>query len=162
MRLKRRIPDYLETIELLLSNPATKVDFGNYHFKVLCFLFAVEGEDTVLSRLFMKRNGTDSDPAVHGPEGTHQAIIRTLTADKDFDVDRQDNVGRTLLSYAAQEGCTRVLRALMETGRVNVTLRDHNGQSPVDWAMRSRCRETLPLMRAPILVCMTWNIFWEI
>jgi ankyrin repeat protein len=145
MGLKHRIPGYLKTIELLLSNPATTVDFGNYHLKILCFRFALKGEETVLSRLLMKRNGIESNP-VNSPEERHEAIIRMLAADEDFDVDRPDDIGRTLLSYAAQAGCTYAVKALLETGRVNVVLKDDNGRPPLYWAVRSRCQETLQLV----------------
>jgi len=82
-------------------------------------------------------------------------MVRPLVQFHGIEVDTQDADGRTPLSLAAERGHCNVVRILSKRG-ANRELKDSNGQSPVDYALRHgpvthRCilRNWMPWSRDP-------------
>ena len=82
-------------------------------------------------------------------------MVRPLVQFHGIEVDTQDADGRTPLSLAAERGHCNVVRILSKRG-ANRELKDSNGQSPVDYALRHgpvthRCilRNWIPWPRDP-------------
>lgn len=62
-----------------------------------------------------------------------------------MDVDLKDNDGRTLLSYAAEEGNEAIVKLLFEQGNVNVDSKGDDGRTPLSAQCRHEAAVSLLL-----------------
>ncbi|OCT48904.1 Ankyrin repeat protein [Cladophialophora carrionii] len=136
--------------KLLLDNDA-QLNFkhDNSHLTEFPLLWAAETGHKEVVRLLLEAgvdpSAKDSfgDDAISlaakwgfsGTLGTGQAAVVSLLLSFDqVDADRKDGVGRTPLSYAAQEGNQNVMEVLLASGKVDADSRDINGRTPLSHA----------------------------
>ena len=74
---------------------------------------------------------------VLGVYGFSNLINVLLARDQDIDPDRQDDYGRTPLSYAAESGHTELVKALSSDGRVDLDRQDNEGRTALSYAAQN-------------------------
>jgi ankyrin repeat protein len=68
-------------------------------------------------------------------------VVKLLLETGKVDVDSKDNnYGRTPLSWAAENGHEAVVKLLLETGKVDVDSKDNYGRTPLSWAAEEWAR----------------------
>lgn len=63
--------------------------------------------------------------------------MKTLLGREEVNPNKSDNMGRTLLSHAAEGGHAGVVKILLEKKEVNPNKRDNGSQTPLMWAAKS-------------------------
>ena len=67
----------------------------------------------------------------------HEALVKLLILRDDVNVDI-NTTGQTPLSWAAREGQEAVVKLLLDTGKVDVDLKNEYGRIPLSWAIVER------------------------
>ena len=76
-----------------------------------------------------------------GIYGLSNVVKVLLARADDIGPDLKDKKGRTPLSWAAEYGQTKVVKALLYDGRVDPDRQDHHGQTPLSWAVKNGLTE---------------------
>ncbi|PKK41442.1 hypothetical protein CI102_13947, partial [Trichoderma harzianum] len=63
--------------------------------------------------------------------GQTAAIQLLLDYNADINAKSNDNVGRTPLSYAVEKGGKSIVKALLDSGKVDVNRKDKKGRTPL-------------------------------
>jgi len=64
----------------------------------------------------------------------HLEIVKNLLAHPGININAQDRNGVTAISFGCRFGCESVIQVLLKDPRVDVTLCDHEGHTPLWWA----------------------------
>lgn len=152
VKLKHR-----RTIQALLEHPAISVNYDtDPDLLVMYRLSAQYGYEEIFRLLCSKgvgqlpgeldRSGILFFVAKHGQAG----IMKVLFANS-FEPESQTEKGRTVLSIAAEHKQIEVIQLLLSTGKVDANSEDHDGRTPMWWAMthgwtKTGTDETLKLL----------------
>ena len=80
---------------------------------------------------------------------SHCAILLINRGGDDLELNDQDNAGCTALYHAAYRGNMDIVQALLQAG-ANPTIRNNNGETPLDIARRKNHTATIPLLQAAV------------
>jgi FOG: Ankyrin repeat len=81
-----------------------------------------------------------------GAYGLNNVVKLLLTSAKDIHPDQPDRRGRTPLSWAARNGHTEVVKALLSDGRVDPNRQDNGGLTPLSWAAENGHTEVVKIL----------------
>eukprot|EP01083_Nonionella_stella_P184117 667278_1 len=136
-----------EIVRILLEDPRIDMYKANTNDDRTPLISAVEEGYTEVVRIILNNPNIDMNKAtrnfLYNPLAfaisvKHTEIVRVLLENKSFDVDEifMKCDGQSMLSYAAEKGCTVAVRIIMKNANIDVNIVDISSQlTPLELAV---------------------------
>jgi ankyrin repeat protein len=141
--LREEEPERRKTVENLLNDPATIVDFDDPPIGGL-LLYLQDEEDPIFRLLVSRDVASIQSDLISSPSPSvlcwaarngNESLMRRLLAEPGVQPDLRDSAGRTPVSYAAESGAEGVVKLLLASQLVAADSKDENGVTPLWWAI---------------------------
>ena len=135
----------LGVVKLLLTKARVQPDTTDIHGRTplhWAINWEYDNDDGIFQGSFNHRNENTSDQ-----EGTLTDILELLLA-HGANPDSRDDNQRTPITLAIERGRTKVVKLLLDTGKIDLTCKDNEGRTPLMWAQIMRDEESAKLLQS--------------
>ena len=129
---------YLEMAQLVCNcNPNVKTEKGNTPLLEVCIRNSLQSEDydDYSYDSDEDHSSTESDISFHFNcsyhNEPHMKLLQFLIKERGCDPESRNVKGRTPLHYLCESNSIKAVRYILSTGRVNPSIADENGQTPI-------------------------------